>query len=759
VTTATTEFPFDLIDAKLAPPAFRAEMVAKTELIDRVCASATRAVSVVAPAGFGKTTLLAQWAEQDPRPFATVSLDERDNDVVVLLRYVAAALNRVERVSPSVFEALSGPGRSVWSTCIPRVSAALSAVTNPVVLVLDDLHFVSDPTCLDAVAALLGCVPEGSQMVVATREEPELPLARLRAQDRVLEIGLDDLRLNEEEAATLLRNAGVDLDRSSISELTRRTEGWPAGLYLAALSLQAGASDSAGARAFSGDDRFVADYLRLELLSRMTTEEVRFLTHTSVLDRMCGGLCDALLERSDSAGVLESLERSNRFLVPLDRRRHWYRYHHLFRDLLRNELERCEAGRAPELNRRAMEWCVANEMPEAAIQYGHEAGETDAVARLVEALTRPTYYGGRAATVETWLDWYDEDELLERYPAIAVLGAWTAILNGRAVEGEHRALVAKRSTSTTDLPDGSASLEPWIAALRAWTCPDGIQRMLADSELALRQLGPEGWWQPSVHVSSGVAHALLGDRKRAAAALSVATEVSASAGAVEEEIVALAELALLAMAEGAWQEAESHAARGWALVNKAQFDDYHASAFVHAAKARVALHHGDVPQAREYVAKVHRLRPLLTYALPWGSVQIGLELTRVHLALGEADVAGTVLSEAEGILRVRPRLGTLVADARELRERVATASTPSGKWALSLTAAELRLLPLLTTYLSFPQIGERLFVSHATVKTQAASIYRKFGVSSRAEAVERAVGVGLLEDAVYPARRSFIPSG
>jgi len=252
---------------------------------------------------------------------------------------------------------------------------------------------------------------------------------------------------------------------------------------------------------------------------------------------------------------------------------------------------------------------------------------------------------------------------------------------------------------------------------------------------------------------------LLGDRKRAAAALSVATEVSASAGAVEEEIGALAELALLAMAEGAWQEAESHAARGVALVNEARLDDYLASAITHAAKARVALHQGDVTQARESVAKIHRLRPLLNHALPWVSVQIGLELTRVHLALGEADVAGTVLSEAEGILRVRPRLGTLVADARELRERVATASTPSGKWALSLTAAELRLLPLLTTYLSFPQIGERLFVSHATIKTQAASIYRKFGVSSRAEAVERAVGVGLLEDAVYPARRSFIPSG
>jgi LuxR family maltose regulon positive regulatory protein len=250
-----------------------------------------------------------------------------------------------------------------------------------------------------------------------------------------------------------------------------------------------------------------------------------------------------------------------------------------------------------------------------------------------------------------------------------------------------------------------------------------------------------------------VAHALLGDRKRAAAALSVASEVAASAGAIDEEFGASAHLAMLAMADGAWEEAESCAGRAVALVNKARLDEYLPSGLVHAAKARVALHQGDVPLAREYVAKVHRVRPLLNHAFPWYSVQVGLELARVHLALGETGVAATVLSEVEAILRVRPRLGTLVADAQELRERVTATTTPSGKWALSVTAAELRLLPLLTTHLSYPQIGERLFVSNATVKTHALSIYRKFGVSSRTEAIERAVELGLLEDWVYPARR------
>jgi LuxR family transcriptional regulator, maltose regulon positive regulatory protein len=186
---ATADLQYDLIEAKLAPPALRADTVVKRGLMDRVSSSTARAVSVVAPAGFGKTTLLAHLIERDTPAFATVALDERDNDPVVLLRYVATALDRVEPVPASVHDALSAPGGSVWATCIPRVCGALSAMARPVVLVLDDLHFVRDATCLDAIAALIDSVPERSRMVVSSREEPDLPLARLRSQGRVLEIG------------------------------------------------------------------------------------------------------------------------------------------------------------------------------------------------------------------------------------------------------------------------------------------------------------------------------------------------------------------------------------------------------------------------------------------------------------------------------------------------------------------------------------------------------------------------------------------
>ena len=315
----TAELPYELIEAKLAPPALRVDTVVKSELIDRLCSSRARAVSVVAPAGFGKTTLLAHLAERDERSFATVALDERDNDPVVLLRYVAAALDRVEPVPASVFEALSTPGRSVWSTCIPRVCAALSAMASPVVLVLDDLHFVSDPTCIDAVAALIDHVPERSRIMVSSREEPRAAagapaVAGARAGDRCGRSAPERGRGGD---------AAAQRGRRSRRRGRLRAHGADRGLAGGPVSRRAVAAGGwrSGRRtidAFSGDDRFVADYLRSELLSRLSADEVRFLTRTSVLDRMCGALCDAVLARTRlraharDAGAQQSLRRPAR---------------------------------------------------------------------------------------------------------------------------------------------------------------------------------------------------------------------------------------------------------------------------------------------------------------------------------------------------------------------------------------------------------------------------------------------------------------
>ena len=339
---ALAEVPYDLVEVKLAAPLPRPGTVAKADVIARLCTSTLPFVTVVAPAGYGKTTLLARWADADPRPFAWVALDGRDDDAVVFLRYLAAAIHGVEPLPAEVFDALSGPGGRVG-----RYASRASVVRwlrsrAQLVLVLDDLHAVANPSCLDVLTELFRYVPEGSQIAIASREEPPLPLARWRAQGSVHEIGVADLRLDEEEAESLLEAAGVELDAGELSELTERTEGWPAGLYLAALSLQAGAPNPAGVSAWNGDDRFVSDYFRLELLSRLPAAEAHFLKYTSVLDRMSGGLCDAVLETTRSAHTLETLERTNCFVVPLDRRGEWYRYHHLFGQLLRTELEHSE---------------------------------------------------------------------------------------------------------------------------------------------------------------------------------------------------------------------------------------------------------------------------------------------------------------------------------------------------------------------------------------------------------------------------------
>jgi LuxR family maltose regulon positive regulatory protein len=750
------EVPFDLAEVKLAVPAIRPGTVSKADVIARLCTATVPFASAVAPAGYGKTTLLARWAEADPRPFAWVSLDRGDDDAVVFLRYIAAAIHRVEPLSPEVLDALSGPGANTWAKRVPRLGNALAALEHPLVLALDDLHAVANPSCLDVLAALFQYVPDGSLIAVASREEPALPLARWRAQGQVHEIGVADLRLDEREAEELLEAAGVELEAGELSELTERTEGWPAGLYLAALSMQAGAASSAGVERFDGDDRFVSEYFRLELLSRLPEDQARFLKYTSVLDRMSGGLCDAVLQTMGSGQVLRTLEHTNGFVVPLDRRGEWYRYHHLFGQLLRDELERSEPDLAPALNSRAMAWCIANDLPEAAIAYGHAAGDTDTVASLVDALTLPLYYDGRMETVEEWLGWFGDEELV-RYPALAVVGAWFRVLTGRPADAERWLALADGATSTIPLSDGSDTIEPWVATLRATMMQNGVEQALADADLALDQFPAESPWIPVALVVRGVAHALLGASDRATSDLSAAVETGLARGAIEDVYVAHAELALLAAKHGAWAEAGERARAAQTLVDEAGLGDYSTSAIAHVAIARVAVHETRQEDAHAALTRAHRLRPLLDHGIPWLTLQVGLELTRAHLALGEAGAARTVLTETEEVLDLRPDMGVLVDDARELHERVAATSGSAGAWAMSLTGAELRLLPYLATHLTFPEIAERLFVSRNTIKTEAVAVYRKLGASSRSQAIERAVEVGLLESNLFPPRANLTP--
>jgi len=289
--------------------------------------------------------------------------------------------------------------------------------------------------------------------------------------------------------------------------------------------------------------------------------------------------------------------------------------------------------------------------------------------------------------------------------------------------------------------------------------PHGVEQALADADLALDQLSPESGWIPDALLIRGIAHALLGATARATDDLTATVEKGMAIGAVDVVFAAQAQLALLAAHQGAWGEAGERARAAQALVEEAGLGDYSSSAIVHMATARVALHEARPEDARAALTRAHRLRPLLDHGIPWLTVQVGLELTRAHLALAEAGAARTILTETEGVLEVRPHMGSLIEDARELRDRLAATSGSGGAWAMSLTGAELRLLPYLATHLMFPEIASRLFISRNTVKTEAVAIYRKLGVSSRSEAIERAVEVGLLESSVYPPRANLTPEG
>src|ERR1017187_3268195 len=282
---------FDLVASKLRRPLIRPGTVRRSALLERLARGDPRpVVSVVAPAGYGKTTLLSQWAERDGQRFAWVSVDEADNDPKVLLTYVAEALDVVEPINERVFDALASPLSSVPGSVVPRLGSAFSSMTSPVVLVLDDVHALRNRECRAALSVLADHVPGGSRLVLAGRAEPSLRIPRLRAEGRILEIGPGDLSLTREEASSLLRNADVKLSENDVAELHRRTEGWPAGLYLAALYLRESGPVASAAISFGGDDRLVSEYVESEFLERISRENRLFLTRTAVLERMSGPL-------------------------------------------------------------------------------------------------------------------------------------------------------------------------------------------------------------------------------------------------------------------------------------------------------------------------------------------------------------------------------------------------------------------------------------------------------------------------------------
>jgi LuxR family maltose regulon positive regulatory protein len=743
---ARPKLPFDVAEAKIRVPALRPDTVSRTALVNRLRAASDRLAVCIAPAGYGKTTLLAQWAGRDPRPFAWVSVDERDNNPAVLLQSVGAAVDRVEPLKDDVASALHRPGKSVWSHAAPRLASAVAGVAQPFVLVLDEVDLL-DGDAIKAVALLIEHIPDGSVIAITGRVVPRLPISRLRARGLVLEIEAADLALSAREIRLVLQHTDVDLAEIDVDVVAHSTEGWSAGVYMTGLAFTQG-RDAHSSAAFRGDDRYVAEYFDSEYLSQLTPRQRAFLRRTSVFERLCGGLCDAVLERSGSARELASIQRANLFLVPLDDHGEWYRYHRLFRDFLQRELAEREPGRVRDLHRRAADWFEANGFAEEALNHAYSSGDAERAARILTKIVMPAYHAGRVTEVEGWLERFDDDQLLERCPGVAVHGSRVYALQGRQADAERwlsaaeRRLARARNMRGSDLVSGAASV------VRAWLCHDGADQMRVDAELALAKLPQNNQWRPSALLLQAVSFVLTGD-DHADAALAEVADAATRLGSTEPLVLALAERALLAAESGDYAAAADLAAKAETEVEAHGLETYAANSLRLIASARAKLREGKWQRARSDLDDAERLIPLVTSALPWLAVQTRLELARVYLAMRDAGQARTRLAEALSIVAADPGLDFLRRTCASLMSDLQGVEA-SSHGTSGLTDAELRLLPLLATHLSFREIGEKLFVSRNTIKTQAISVYRKLGVSSRSEAIDQATALGLVPGSALP---------
>ncbi len=514
-----------LLDVKLAVPPLRPGLISRSALIDEARTGAAGLVGVTAPAGYGKSTLLVEWARSERRRVAWLSLDHLDDDPGALLFLLASAYERAVPEHAGLASAMSGLGVSALGRGAPRVASMFSKAPAPFVLLIDDLHELASPGCHDVLTVVLAGVPAGSQVVTASRaEQPHLP--RLRAAGDAVELRAADLALDVRAAEEIFATARVDITPEQASEVTERTEGWPVGLHLAAMIARDARTEP---WALSGDDRYVSDYLHRETFARLDPGMQAFLRRTAVLDRFTGPLCDAVLGESGAQERLRALEASNSFLVPLDRTREWYRYHPLFRDFLLGELRRAEPDKIDKLQVRAADWFLANGSPAMAVEYLLSTAEQERSARLVAQLVPVTYSAGQISTVQRWMASLGSSAI-RAYPPLAVLAGWITALVGDTADAQRWAAVVDE-VSFDEVPEGGpASFASSRAMLRAMTCPAGPEQLMADAELAVEQETPSSQWRDTALYSLAEAHLLAGDVDRAVAAFEEATSVGQALG-------------------------------------------------------------------------------------------------------------------------------------------------------------------------------------------------------------------------------------
>ena len=728
-----------LLDAKFSIRLPRPGAVSRSDLVQTARSTGCRLVAITAPAGYGKSTFLAEWAASETRRVAWVSLDRFDDDPAALLVSLASAYCLAGLGPPDLVFDLRGQSGSVVGRAAPRLATEFRTSPIPFVFMLDDLHELQSAACHDVLGMVISAIPPGSALAAASRsEQPHLP--RLRAAEDALEFGVGDLALDATGAQQIFAHADVSVTPELASAATEQTEGWPTGLYLAALIAKDSQSE---VRSVSGDDRYVADYLYREALVGQPKTIQRFLRRTAVLDQLCAPLCDAVLESSAAAIELRRLEAHSLFVAPLDRQRQWYRYHALYREFLLGELRRTEPGIIATLHRRAADWYESNGFPALALEQLLQTDDWDHSVRLTAKLAPPMYMGGQLSTVQRWLATLG-DANIERYPPLAVLAGWEGVLTGATARAERWAEVVDAASFDGEPASGAASFDSARAQLRAGMCASGPEAMMTDAAFAVAQEPASSPWRDSALWMLAEAHLLTGQPDDARALFAEASAATAGTGIWDTIPICESQLAWLAMDRGEWEEAAERLEVALCTIAAQRLDDYVFSLPAFAGAARLSVHRGDLKQARRQLVQAMRGRPTATYLLPYLAVRLRLQLAKVFHAIAEPGIVRQLLHEIDDLLGQRPALGTLADEVGEFRHAVTAGADPGGTGRLPLTPAELRLLPYLQTHLTADMIAKRLFISVHTVKTEIKAIYRKLGVSSRDDAVQKATQVGLL---------------
>jgi ATP/maltotriose-dependent transcriptional regulator MalT len=726
------------LEAKLHWPLPRERWVERARLLDLLDSAAScQVILVAAPAGYGKSTLVAQWLASARRTPAAawVSLDSGDNDPGRLWTHIATALERAGCVVADDLAAfMSANSDNVVTSVLPRIVNALADMREDIVILLDDFHFVQDSACHDQVEFFIEHLPRQAHLLISTRADPGLRLGRVRATGGLAEIRADDLAFNECETANLLAMEGVQLSSDAVAQLMLRTEGWPAGLYLAALSLSGRPDPEEFVRRFSGGNRFIGDYLTEEVLSRHTDRTREFITSTSVLDRFCAPLCDFIAETTGSAGILHELERTNLFLVPLDDERRWFRFHHLFAAVARTELETEHPDLVPSLHSRAAQWFRDHgHIDEAVTQY-LAAGNTGDAALLVQANWLLHVDSGRMSTVLGWLDALGTPSIATD-PAAGVTAAWMAALSGdeRALNEHLHAL--EEFHDYGPLPDGTRSVESAVALIGGVFGFDGPVEMLAGAHRAV-ELETDGRspYYAIANMSLGHCAYVAGDLDLAANFLAKAWHNDAAPVLIR--VLGLSIQSLVEFERGYQGRGREFAERAMQLVDDNGMHAMHQTSMAFTALGQAQAAAGNVTEAMATLDRglaMRRKNPALS---PWQTIHHLLVMARIAVDAGQVSLAQELLLEAakrmdryhDGMGPMRARLAAIQAVVRS-RTAAATIGEP-------LTGREFDVLRLLQGTMSLNQIAAELYLSPNTVKTHTKALYRKLGAGSRSDAVQ-----------------------